>query len=452
MSKNFFLSKIVPSLLFCSFAIVLFSVTGFKNPPESNSAGILLKKDSGTCIDTTILFTKDLSGIKNTVRTPLAQTPPMGWNSWNWFGKKLINEKVVIEVIDAIVHNGLHTAGYNYIVVDGGWRDTALSAKGELLAHTVKFPRGMKFLADYAHSKGLKFGLHTVPGTHDCGGDRVGGYGNEEVQLQQFIDWGVDFIKLDKCRMNGGWNDELLKDTYMKWSNLIKSKKADIVLSISAYAFYDWNLKVGQMGRTTEDISTIAGGLSGCKAVFDDSINADINKWNLLTVMQIADENNKWAKYAGPGYWNDPDMLVTGEQGLTAEEQKSHFALWCIMSAPLMLGNDPRYMTQQEKDIVMNKDCIMIDQDPAEQGKRVKSSGSSEIWIKKLSNGKVAALLLNRNKNSSKTIRLDFSDAGINGNAAVKEVYSKKEAGIFKNSFSRLIPPRAGLLIILQPD
>lgn len=380
----------------------------------------------------------------------LAQTPPMGWNSWNWFGKKLINEKVVIEVIDAIVQNGLQKAGYDYVVVDGGWRDSILSANGELKAHPVKFPHGIKFLADYAHSKGLKFGLHTVPGTHDCGGDAVGGYGHETIQLQQFIDWGIDFIKLDKCRMNGGWNDSLLMHTYQKWSDLIQSKKANILLSISAYAFYDWNLKVGQMARTTEDIATIAGGMSGYKAVFDDSIPAALNKWGLLTVMQIAEETNKWAKYAGPGYWNDPDMLVTGKQGLTDEEQKSHFALWCIMSAPLMLGNDPRHMTAAEKEIILNKDCIIINQDPTEQGKRITSSDSTEIWIKKLTNGNVAALLLNRNKSTSRKIELSLINLGLNGKYRIKDVFSKKEAGTFKNAYSISVRSRESVLLLIE--
>ena len=130
----------------------------------------------------------------------LAKTPPMGWNSWNWFGKKEINEQVVREVIDAIVNQGLKDAGYTYVVVDGGWRDVKLDPDGKLVAHPVKFPHGIKPLADYAHSKGLKFGLHVVPGTHDCGGDPVGGFNREEIHVRQFVEWGLDFIKLDLCR------------------------------------------------------------------------------------------------------------------------------------------------------------------------------------------------------------------------------------------------------------
>jgi len=147
----------------------------------------------------------------------LAPTPPMGWNSWNWFGKHQINETIVREVIDAMVANGLKDAGYEYVVVDGGWRDTTLAADGKLRPNPKRFPHGMKAFADYAHSKGLKFGVHTVPGTNDCGGDAVGGFGHEKVQVQQFADWGLDFIKLDKCRYKPGWTEDLLKKIYFKW-------------------------------------------------------------------------------------------------------------------------------------------------------------------------------------------------------------------------------------------
>jgi len=382
----------------------------------------------------------------------LAPTPPMGWNSWNWFGKAAINERIVIEVIDAMVNEGLRDAGYKYVVVDGGWRDTKLGPNGELLAHPDKFPNGIKVLADYAHSKGLKFGLHTVPGTHDCGGDKVGGYGNEKVQIQQFVDWGIDFIKLDKCKFlnampgsekqadSGSWNEELLKDTYVKWSNLLKGCGRDIVLSISAYVWRDWYPEVGQMARTTGDIKARVGNPAKT-AVFDS---------NRLSVMGISEENSKWAKFAANGYWNDPDMLVTGEQGLSLEEQKVHFALWCLMSSPLMLGNDPRQMTQDEKDIILNRDGISINQDPTEQGRRIKTDGDCEIWAKKLKDGNVAVLLLNRNRSEDKSVTLNFSEIGISQNVKIKDIYAKKDIGSFSKSVSKQIKPQAGLFLLID--
>lgn len=378
-------------------------------------------------------------------------TPPMGWNSWNWFGKHEINENLIYEVIDAIAENGLQEAGYEYVVVDGGWRDTKLGPNGKLLVHPKKFPNGMKPLADYAHSKGLKFGLHTVPGTHDCKGDLVGGYGNEDVQIQQFLDWGVDLIKLDKCRFKGGWEDEVLKETYHKWHRILKEKSdKDIVLSICAYKFYDWGPQVSRMARTTEDITSPVGGMSGCKAVFDGKIPAKKNPWGQQTVMQIAEENNKWADHVGNGFWNDPDMLVTGEQGLTNTEQKSHFALWCIMSAPLMLGNDPINMTQDEKDIILNKDCILIDQDTTEQGRRIMKKGNTEIWAKKMKGGKVAVLLLNRSKSKEKMITLNPNDLDISGQVKIKDVYAKKEMGSSEGPISQKVAAGSSSFLLLS--
>lgn len=370
----------------------------------------------------------------------LAVTPPMGWNSWNWFGKNTINEKIVIEVIDAMVNEGLRDAGYIYVVVDGGWRDIKLGPNGELLANPDKFPHGIKPLADYAHSKGLKFGLHTVPGTHDCGGDLVGGYGHEEIQIQQFADWGVDFIKLDKCKYADGWNEELLKDTYIKWSNLLNKCGRDIILSISAYKWRDWYPEVGQMARTTGDIKARVGNPSRT-AVFD-SIP--------LSVMGISEENNKWAKYAKDGYWNDPDMLVTGAQRLSLEEQKVHFALWCIMSSPLFLGNDPRHMTQDEKDIILNKDAIKINQDTTGQGTQIKVEGDTEIWAKKLKDGNVAVLLLNRNKSENKNITLNLGDIGVSKKVKIKDVYAKKDLGSISKSISKQVKPQAGFFLIVN--
>jgi len=150
----------------------------------------------------TLVFLVTINCTQAQHQKQLAATPPMGWNSWNYFGKEAINEKIVVEVIDAIVAQGLQKAGYEYVVVDGGWRDTVLGPKGELLVNKAKFPNGMKWLADYAHVKGLKFGLHTVPGSHDCGLDKVGGWGHEEIQVKQFLEWGLDFVKLDRCRFS----------------------------------------------------------------------------------------------------------------------------------------------------------------------------------------------------------------------------------------------------------
>jgi alpha-galactosidase len=373
----------------------------------------------------------------------LAKSPPMGWNSWNFHGKKDISEKVVQETIDAMVTSGLRDAGYVYVVVDGGWRDTKLGPNGELLAHPTKFPAGMKRLADYAHARGLKFGLHTAPGTHDCGGDAVGGFGREEVHLKQFVDWGLDLVKIDKCKYEPGWTEDKVKSSYAKWAELMTRSGREMIFSISAYEYRDWYPEVCHMARTTYDIRCrIHKGGGG----FDDP---EIRP-NHLSVMAIAEENSLAAPFAGKGYWNDPDMLITGDHGLSQDEQKAHFALWCLMSAPLMLGNDPRNMMQAEKEIVLNRECIAVNQDPTEQGRRVRVDGKTEIWVKKLADNRAAVLMLNRDGKSARNVTLRSSDLGFSGKWKARDVFGKQDLGTFEASLSKLARPHAGWFVLVS--
>ncbi|MDO8544800.1 MAG: glycoside hydrolase family 27 protein [Opitutaceae bacterium] len=367
----------------------------------------------------------------------------MGWNSWNWHGKKDISEKVVEETIDAMVAHGLRDAGYRYVVVDGGWRDTKLGQNGELVSHPTRFPGGMKRLADYAHARGLKFGLHVVLGTHDCGGDAVGSFGHEEAHLRQFVEWGLDFLKLDKCKFEPGWTEEAVKSTYAGWSNRLAHCGRDIVFSLSAYVYRDWYPDVGHMARTTYDIrSRIHPGGAG----FDDAVPRE----NHLSVMAIAEQNNEAAAFGGHGYWNDPDMLVTGKQGLTDEEQKAHFALWCVMSSPLMLGNDPRVMTNAEKELLLNRECIAVNQDPTEQGRRIKVDGRTEIWAKRLGGNKVAVLLLNRDPAAARAITLRGADVGLSGKWKARDLFAKKDLGTFDSSLTKSTPAHAAWFLLLS--
>lgn len=390
----------------------------------------------------------------------LAKTPPMGWNSWNYFGKEKINENLIREVIDALDVHNFQKLGYEYIVVDGGWRDTILGSGGELLVNKSKFPGGMKALADYAHSKGFKFGLHTVPGTHDCGCNKVGGWGNEELHVKQLLDWGVDFIKLDRCRFSldehpekyprknpiwyNGWDKEgkNIEKAYYTWSKLLKESGKEILFSASAYRFYNWYPTLTNMGRTTGDIKSLQTG----GAVFDTEDNISFN-----SVMRVSEINNQHYKDARPGYWNDPDMLVTGEQGLSVDEQKAHFALWCIMSSPLILGNDPRTMKNDELKIITNKTAIAINQDPTEQGHRIKMEGKSEVWAKKMKDGSYAVLLLNRDIKDTKSITLDWRDLNLTNTQSIYDVFEEKSLGTSENSFTSSIAPHASLFITVKP-
>ncbi len=385
----------------------------------------------------------------------LAVNPPMGWNSWDWFGKQEINEQIVREVIDAIVNEGLAEAGYNYVIVDGGWRDTQLGPNGQLLAHPVKFPNGIKPLADYAHSKGLKFGVHTVPGTHDCGGDSVGGFNREEIHIKQFVDWGLDFVKVDLCRQTddpclgceknkGGWSEQTIKDTYLKWSRLLNNCGRDIFFSISAYKYRDWYPAYCNMARSTGDIKARIhkGG-----AYFNSPKR--VNK-GFLSVMAIAEFNNQSADAAGNGFWNDPDMMVIGEQGLSPEEQISHFALWCLMTSPLMLGNDPRSMTQVEKELILNREMIAINQDPFEQGKLIKNTDGVQIWLKNLSNGNRVILLLNLDEKGKRDISLNLKEIGVNGSINVRDVIHHQDLGIFDKEITQTADTNQCWLLLLS--
>jgi alpha-galactosidase len=384
-----------------------------------------------------------VASVEAASKAPLAPTPPMGWNSWNWHGKPTINEAIVRETIDAMAANGLRDAGYNYIVVDGGWRDTKLSPAGELLPHPVKFPGGMKALADYAHERGFKFGLHTVPGSHDCGGDQVGGFGREDVHVRQFVSWGLDFVKLDKCRYDAGWDEPVVEAAYRRWSTLLAGCGRDIVYNISAYRYRDWYPEVCHMARTTYDIAArVTGG-----AVFDLPDKPD--RRNFLSVMTIAELNDQVADHARPGYWNDPDMLATGPQGLTPSEQRVHFALWCIMSAPLFIGSDPRTMAADELALLTNKDAIAINQDPQEQGKKLIDRGTVETWIKKMSDGRVAVLLLNRDAEIAQQVPFEGALAGLSGGWRGKDVFSGEAVKSDNGSFSMEVAPHSCVLVLI---
>ena len=295
----------------------------------------------------------------------------------------------------------------------------------------------------------MKFGLHTVPGTHDCGGDQVGGFLQEKVHVKQFADWGCDFIKVDMCLLKGvldkkeadagnGWSEAILKETYGRWRKELDAVDQDIVLSISAYKYRDWYPKNCRIARTTYDIRAKVhkGG-------------ARFDKGN-LSVMGIAHRNNKYAKHAGNGYWNDPDMLAVGEQGLTVEEQKTHFALWCVMSAPLMLGNDPRNMTAAENAMLTNADAIAVDQDTTEQGTLIKTEGHIELWAKKMTKGKVAVLLINRHTEAEKTT-FKWSDLKLKGKYSVKDIYKQTMLTASDESIDLSLPPHGCAFLLLAP-
>jgi len=312
----------------------------------------------------------------------LAMTPPMGWNSWNTFQTK-ISDSLVRGIADVMVSSGMKDAGYTYLVLDDGWmamdRD---KITGDLVPDPKKFPNGMKVLVDYVHAKGLKFGLYNCAGTKTCAG-YPGTRGYEYQDARFYASLGIDYLKFDWCNTDG----INAKEAYATMSKALKLAGRPIVFSLCEWGTnkpWEWAENVGELWRTTGDIS----------ALFDGYI--DHGTWKQLGVMPIVDLQNGLRKYAGPGHWNDPDMLEVGN-GMSVAEDRSHFSLWCMLAAPLIAGNDLRKMTEATKEILTNKEIIAVNQDVAGmEGFLYKSKDSLEIYVKPLSNDDWAVCFLNR--------------------------------------------------------
>jgi alpha-galactosidase len=270
-------------------------------------------------------------------------------------------------------------AGYQYVVIDDCWHGKR-DADGFITADPGKFPSGMKALGDYIHSRGLKFGIYSDAGTHTCGG-RPGSQGHEYQDAITYARWGVDYLKYDWCK-TGSRNAE---EAYALMADALRSTGREIVFSICEWGTNQpwlWARNIGNLWRTTGDI---------------------IDEWEgkhkgyAWGVVSIADMNEPLWPYAGPGHWNDPDMLEVGNGGLTTSEYRSHFSLWAMMAAPLIAGNDIANMDEATRSILLNREVIAVDQDRLGiQGRRVWKDGARELWVKPLAGGARAVLLFNR--------------------------------------------------------
>lgn len=309
----------------------------------------------------------------------LAPTPPMGWNSWNYFGCD-VSEDLIKEMADAMVSSGMKDAGYEYIVIDDCWQ-VDRDEEGNIVPDPERFPSGMKALADYIHGKGLKFGIYSCAGSKTCQG-RPGSRGYQFQDARQYADWGVDYLKYDWC-YNEGQNTTA---AYKTMSDALKACGRPIVFSICEWGHtkpWEWGEGIGHLWRTTPDI----------RNMFTGKVN-----WGGLGVTEIIDLNADLWKYAGPGHWNDPDMLEVGNPGLTYDENVSHFSMWAMLAAPLMAGNDLRNMDEQTSEILTNSEVIAVNQDPlGKQGIRFLDMGEHEVWVRFLENEEMAACFLNRN-------------------------------------------------------
>jgi alpha-galactosidase len=366
----------------------------------------------------------------------LARTPPMGWNSWNKFACKGLNEKVVRETADAMVSNGMKDAGYQFVNLDDCWQ-IGRDAAGNILADPERFPSGIKALADYIHGKGLKLGLYTDVGTMTCA-KRPGSIGHEYQDAKQYANWGVDYLKVDWCNTLPGQNSE---SSYTLMRNALADSGRPIVFSICEWGStkpWLWAGPVGNLWRSTPDIQDCWD----CKRT-----------WGGGGVVQILELMNGIESYAGPGHWNDPDMLEVGNGGMTKEEYRTHFSMWAILAAPLLAGNDVVNMTADTKEILLNKDVIAIDQDPlGQQGRRVKKTGDIEVWSKQLQDGGRAVALLNRGAASAK-ISVAWTDIGYPDtvSANVQDLWTKKESSAVKSGYSAEVPSHGVVMVRVKP-
>ncbi|MBP2830674.1 glycoside hydrolase family 27 protein [Aquimarina sp. U1-2] len=371
----------------------------------------------------------------------LAPTPPMGWNSWNYF-KCDFNEELIKKVADAMSSNGMKAVGYEYIVIDDCWQ-VGRDKNGNIIPDPDKFPSGMKALADYIHSKGLKFGLYSDAGTKTCKG-LPGSRGYEFQDARTYASWGVDFLKYDWCHHS----TQDAKASYTLMRDALYKAGRPILFSICEWGENDpwlWAPEVGHMWRTGHDIK--------------DCFNCDLNT-SSQGVMQILDQQAVLRKYAGPNAWNDPDMLEVGNPGLTIAESRAHFSLWCMLSAPLIAGNDIIDMSPEIKKILIDKEVIAIDQDLLGiQAIKWLDYGDLEIWFKPLQNEEYAVCFLNRNE-KEKTLNFDFNQWGkvfdpdkgwkkytFDATYHIYDVWKKQHLGTSKTPLKATIPGHDVLLI-----
>lgn len=365
----------------------------------------------------------------------------MGWNSWNKFGCN-VSDELIRGMADAMVKSGMKDAGYQYVVIDDCWQ-VSRDAQGNIVADPQRFPNGIKALADYIHSLGLKFGIYSDAGAKTCQG-RPAGLGHEYEDARTYASWDVDYLKYDWCYTLPG------QDARASYTNIRQALDASgrpIVLSICEWGSHQpwlWGKEVGgNLWRTTGDIQDRWEG------------KKEWSPGNCCSngMLDIVDENEPLYSYAGPGHWNDPDMLEVGNGKMTTTEYRSHFSLWALMAAPLIAGNDLRSMTPEIHDILTNKEVIAVDQDPLGiQGHRVAKDGELEVWAKQLQDGSRAVILLNRGSSSS-DITVHWEQIGYPAHlsAAVRDLWAHKDLGKFTGKFSAQVESHAVVMVTVKP-
>ncbi|RQW04231.1 carbohydrate-binding protein, partial [candidate division KSB1 bacterium] len=344
----------------------------------------------------------------------LAQTPPMGWNSWNNFGCN-VSEAMIKQMADAMVSSGMRDAGYQYIVIDDCWQ-VRREADGTIVADPERFPSGIAALAEYIHGLGLKFGLYSCAGTLTCAG-RPGSKGYEVKDAETYASWNVDYLKYDWCYTEG----QNSRTSYKAMSDALKASVRPIVFSICEWGSTQpwlWARGIGHLWRTTGDIQA-----------------------NWGSIMSILDSQVGLEKYAGPGGWNDPDMLEIGNGNLTPGENRAHFSLWCLLAAPLMAGNDLRSMSRATIEILTNPEVIAVNQDSlGAQGVKLRDDGNYEVWRKPMRDGSQAIVFLNRSQ-IDKQMTIRWQDIGFSSDDIlfVRDLWKKQDVGYLQSTTSATV-------------
>jgi alpha-galactosidase len=363
----------------------------------------------------------------------LVLTPPMGWNSWNKFGCN-VSEDLIKGAADAMVSSGMKEAGYEYVVIDDCWQ-VSRDASGNIVADAQRFPSGIKGVADYVHSKGLKFGIYSDAGVKTCAG-RPGSAGHEYQDALRYAAWGVDYLKYDWChsgKANAEWAYTTMRDA-------LNASGRPIVFSMCEWGTakpWLWAKDVGNLWRTTGDISDCW-----------DCQNKDARSF-----VNIVDMQDGLETYAGPGHWNDPDMLEVGNGGMTTTEYRSHFSLWCLLAAPLMAGNDLKSMPAEIREILTNKEVIAVDQDAlGMQGRRVAKVGDLEVWARQLKDGSRAVILFNRGASDAQ-MSVSWEELGYPAklSAGVRDLWTKKDLGKFTGTYAAKVPSHGVVMIKVMP-
>ncbi|MCO1581504.1 NPCBM/NEW2 domain-containing protein [Crossiella sp. SN42] len=353
----------------------------------------------------------------------LALTPPMGFNNWNATGCA-VDEKLIRDTADLFISKGLKDSGYEYVNIDDCWaapdRDPVTK---RLTHHPERFPSGIKALADYVHAKGLKLGIYTSAGTLTCAKTMPGALDHEEIDAQTFADWGVDYLKYDNCNNQG----RPALERYTKMGDALKKTGRKIVYSLCEWGEnkpWEWGAEVGHLWRTTGDIT---------------------DTW--AKTMDIMKRNAVLAEHAGPGRWNDPDMLEVGNGGMTDTEYRSHFSLWSIMAAPLLIGSDLRKVTPATFDILNNREIIAVDQDKlGKQGRVLSNQDGRWIFAKPLANGDTAVALFNETEVAAR-ISTSATELGLPKRAGYKarDLWQHKDLQT-AGEVSAVVPPHATVM------